>query len=621
MPTYLPSNQDLYCRFSAHEGDVIRHAIALVDSHDDIESSRPHGLDVALNLLELNVDIETILAAILSDSRLAEYPIEAEFGPFVASLVDNVKQLNALKVYSKNIATKAAQVEILRRMLLSTADDIRALLIKLAYRLARLKKLAQEEQEIRHFIAQETLDLYSPIANRLGIGQLKWALEDYAFRCLQPENYISVAKALENKRIHREDCIAKFISVLQKSLDNAGVSAEIKGRPKHIYSIWQKMQRKQLPIEELYDLLAVRVVVQQPGQCYETLGIVHQHWASIPKEFDDYIANPKNNGYQSLHTVILDADNNRIEVQIRTCEMHEFAELGVAAHWRYKEGSKQDIATEKSIASLRQLLEEKDGDSLLASFRTELFADRVYILTPVGELIDLVKGATPLDFAYAIHTDVGHRCRGAKVNGGIVSLTYILQTGEQVEIITGNVCVPNANWIDPNLGYLKTPRAIYKVKSWLKEQGKGQQGLLGQKILDKAVRRINPQKGYLTKLTQYFKLPDRSDLWIALGRNGINDEQLDHALKEIEGKKRKVKVRNASSRKESILEITVAGTDNILTHFAQCCDPQASDEELIGFITHGNGISIHNKNCKNISHLNEEQKKQLVTVSLKEKYA
>ena len=616
MPTYLPSTQDLYSCFSAHESDVIRQAIALVESYQDLEPSRPHGLDVALNLLALNVDIETILAAILSDSRLSEYPIEAEFGPFVAGLVDNVKELNALKVYSKNIATKGAQVEILRRMLLSTADDIRALLIKLAYRLARLKKLAQEEHEIRHFIAQETLDLYAPIANRLGIGQLKWALEDYAFRYLQPSKYLSVAKALENKRIHREDCIADFIQLLQSKLSNTEIEAEIKGRPKHIYSIWQKMQRKKFPIEELYDLLAVRVIVQQQAQCYEILGLVHQHWTSIPKEFDDYIANPKNNGYQSLHTVILDPDNNRIEVQIRTREMHEFAELGVAAHWRYKEGSKQDIATEKSLASLRQLLEEKDGDSLLANFRTELFADRVYVLTPAGELIDLVKGATPLDFAYAIHTDVGHRCRGAKVNGGIVSLTHTLQTGEQIEILTGNDIAPNPNWVDPNLGYLKTPRAINKVKAWLKQQGKDKYSLMGQQILGKAVQRIRPRKGYLTKLLQYFKLSDTSKLWIALGRNGINNGQLNHALKEIEGKNRKVKAKKVAPRKESALEITVAGTDNILTHFAQCCHPH-EDDELIGFITHTNGIAIHKTNCENVIHLSDAQKKHLVAVSLK----
>ncbi|RLA18295.1 MAG: GTP diphosphokinase, partial [Gammaproteobacteria bacterium] len=603
-------------QFSEHEGDLIRHAIALVESRDDSEPNRPHGLDVALNLLTLNVDIETILAAILSDSRLLEYPIEPEFGPFVASLVDNVQQLNALKVYSKHIATKGAQVEILRRMLLSTAEDVRALLIKLAYRLVRLKKLAEEEQEMRYFIAQETLDLYAPIANRLGVGQLKWALEDYAFRYLQPENYLSVAKALENKRIHREDCITDFILVLQKALEDAGIKAEIKGRPKHIYSIWQKMQRKKLPIEELYDLLAVRVIVQHPVQCYEILGLVHQHWISIPKEFDDYISNPKHNGYQSLHTVILDGDQNRIEVQIRTSEMHEFAELGVAAHWRYKEGSKQDIATEKSIASLRQLLEEKDGDSLLANFRTELFTDRVYVLTPTGELIDLVKGATPLDFAYAIHTDVGHRCRGAKVNAAIVPLTYVLQTGEQVEILTGNHCKPNPNWVDPNLGYLKTPRAVNKVKAWLKQQGKDKYSLLGQQVLDKAVRKIRPKEGYLTKLIQHFKLPDSSKLWLALGKKGINRGQLNHALQEIEGNKRKNRAKEVSPVKKQVLEITVAGSDNILTHFAGCCQPHENDN-LVGFITHSNGIAIHNVNCANVNHLSDEKKQQLVKVRVK----
>lgn len=616
MPTYLPCTQDLYSQFLAHEGDLIRYAIALVESRDENEPNRPHGLDVALNLLTLNVDIETIIAAILSDSRLSDYPLEPEFGPFIAGLVENVQQLNALKVYSKHIATKGAQVEILRRMLLSTTDDVRALLIKLAYRLVRLKKLAEEEQEMRYFIAQETLDIYAPIANRLGIGQLKWALEDYAFRYLEPENYITVAKALENKRIHREASIADFILVLQETLEKAGIKAEIIGRPKHIYSIWQKMQRKKLPIEELYDLLAVRVIVPEQVQCYEILGLVHQHWTSIPKEFDDYISNPKSNGYQSLHTVILDVENNRIEVQIRTCEMHEFAELGVAAHWRYKEGSKQDVATEKSIASLRQLLDEKDGESLLANFRTELFTDRVYVLTPKGELIDLVKGATPLDFAYAIHTDVGHSCRGAKVNGEIVSLTYTLQTGEQIEVLTGKECVPNPNWIDPNLGYLKTPRAISKLKAWLKQQGKDKYSLMGQQILDKAVQRTKPKKGYLTKLIQYFKLSDSSKLWTALGRKGIDGGQLNHALQEIDGKSRKARGKYAAALNQPALEITVAGSENILTHFAQCCHPHQSDR-LVGFITQYNGIAIHRVNCENVNHLSDEQKQRLVMVSFK----
>lgn len=616
MPSYHPSTIDLFARFAENECVLIQQAIALVENLEDVEPNRPHGVGVALNLLSLNVDLETILAAILSDSRLLNYPLQAEFGSVVASLVSNVREINSLKVYSRNISTQASQVEIVRRMLLATVDDVRALLIKLAYRLARLKKLAQEAPELRHFIAQETLDLYSPIANRLGIGQLKWALEDYAFRYLEPENYIFVARELENKRVHREECIDAFIQKLQHAVGGSGMRVEIKGRPKHIYSIWQKMQRKNLPIDELYDLLAVRVIVQETVHCYEILGLVHQHWTSIPKEFDDYIANPKNNGYQSLHTVILDAENNRIEVQIRTKEMHDFAELGVAAHWRYKEGSKQDIATEKSIASLRQLLDEKDGDTLLANFRTELFADRVYVLTPTGQLIDLVKGATPLDFAYAIHTDVGHRCRGAKVNGAIVSLTYPLQTGEQVEVLTANEIAPNPNWIDPNLAYLKTPRAIQKVKAWIRQQGKEQHLLMGQQLLEKEVHRLGLKKDYQSKLLQHFNLPDMNKLYIALGRRVINNRQLNYALLEAGRKKKQVKVKQAAPAQANTLEITVAGTGNILTHFAQCCQPQMGDD-LTGFITHSNGIAIHKTDCENISKLNAEQKKQIFAVSLK----
>lgn len=620
MATFLSSVHDLYQRFSTQESDLIRHAIALVDSRDNNQSSRPRGLDVALNLLKLNVDIETTLAAILSDSRLSGYPLEPEFGPLVASLVKNVQQLNSINIYTDSIANQTAQVEVLRRMLLSTADDIRALLIKLAYRLARLKNLAQEEPQMRHFIAKETLDLYTPIANRLGIGQLKWALEDYAFRYLEPENYVFVARQLENKRIYREECIDSFIEKLKAVVATSNMPVEIKGRPKHIYSIWQKMQRKNLPIEELYDLLAVRVVVLDISQCYEVLGIVHQLWASIPKEFDDYIANPKTNGYQSLHTVIIDAEKNRIEIQIRTRGMDDFAELGLAAHWRYKEGSKQNIATEKSIASLRKLLEEKDGDTLRANFRTELFADRVYVLTPEGKLIDLIKGATPLDFAYAIHTDVGHRCRGAKVNGCIVPLTYQLKTGEQVEILTVNDIAPNSNWLDPNLAYLKTPRAINKVKAWLKLQGKDKHYLLGQQLLDKEVIRLGLKNDFQARLLHHFKLSNVDKLYIALGCNIISSRQLNYALIEVGGKKRQVKTRKTTQTKAQILEITVDGKDNILTHFAQCCHPHA-DDELTGFISHSNGIAIHRKDCVNISSLSDEKKRQLIEVRLKEREA
>jgi GTP pyrophosphokinase len=361
-------------------------------------------------------------------------------------------------------------------------------------------------------------------------------------------------------------------------------------------------------------------VVSDISQCYEVLGIVHQLWASIPKEFDDYIANPKTNGYQSLHTVIIDAEKNRIEIQIRTRGMDDFAELGLAAHWRYKEGSKQNIATEKSIASLRKLLEEKDGDTLRANFRTELFADRVYVLTPEGKLIDLIKGATPLDFAYAIHTDVGHRCRGAKVNGCIVPLTYQLKTGEQVEILTVNDIAPNSNWLDPNLAYLKTPRAINKVKAWLKLKGKDKHYLLGQQLLDKEVIRLGLKNHFQARLLHHFKLSNVDKLYIALGRNIISSRQLNYALIEVGGKKRQVKTRKTTQTKAQILEITVDGKDNILTHFAQCCDPHAGDE-LTGFISHSNGIAIHRKDCVNISSLSDEKKRQLIEVRLKEREA
>lgn len=610
-------HQALLSRFSSQEVAFIQKAIDLLAHVEAQESGRPHGVEVAVNLQGLNVDSATLLAAILSDYRLVSYPIEAEFGSVVASIVQNVAELNALNVYSKEIAAEASQVEILRRMLLSLADDIRAVLIKLAYRLARLKKLAREEPEIRHFIAQETLDLYAPIANRLGIGQLKWELEDYAFRYLNPESYVAIAKDLESKRIHREECIADFIEILAANLKRIRIDAGIKGRPKHIYSIWQKMQRKKLPIQELYDLLAVRVIVNSTAECYEVLGMVHQHWTFIPKEFDDYIANPKNNGYQSLHTVILDRHNNRIEVQIRTQEMHEFAELGVAAHWRYKEGSKQDKATEKSIASLRQLLEETDGETLLANFRTELFSDRVYVLTPAGKLIDLIKGATPLDFAYAIHTDLGHRCRGAKVNGRIVPLTYTLQTGEQVEVLTVNEIAPNPNWIDAKPAYLQTPRAIQKVKLWLNQQGREKHILMGQQLVEKSVQRLGIKGDYLAQLIQHFACADAEKLWVSLGRGTINERQLNHALKVIAGLNKKVNSpKPAVAGKAHTFEITVAGTNNILTHFAQCCQPD-TDDKLIGFITHGHGIAIHKASCDNISQLNEQQRQQLVAVSLR----
>jgi GTP pyrophosphokinase len=411
--------------------------------------------------------------------------------------------------------------------------------------------------------------------------------------------------------VQRENCINSFIGLLHKHLDIENITSTCYGRPKHIYSIWKKMQRKQLDIDGLYDLLAVRVIVDNLTNCYTVLGIVHSLWQYIPKEFDDYIANPKENGYQSLHTVILDPEGNRIEVQIRTQDMHNYAELGVAAHWSYKEGGKQTAAMEKSVATLRKLLEEKHNDEALSDdFRNELFNDRVYVLTPAGKLIDLVKGSTPLDFAYAVHTEIGHRCRGAKINGRIVPLTYTLKSGEQVEILTAKESAPNHNWIDPNLGYLKSSRAISKVKSWFRNQQQTENIARGKAILDKESKRLGIKALNLDDMLGYFKQPDTDALLEAIGRSDINSRQLAGYLKIPELEDVPIKVRQKKPSAKSV--VSVAGIDNVETSFAHCCSPVLGDD-IIGYISHHKGITIHRTDCKNVTYLSIEKQAQLIS--------
>ena len=609
---------NLFSDLSAHDSEQLKRALAMAKLiPDDPDYNRPTGLDVAVVLKDYSVDINTLIAALLSDPRLAKLcsdtQIKAQFGEVVAALVKDVNWLNKLTVYSPDMANKPNQTETLRRMLLSMTQDVRAVLIKLAYRIYRLRILPKEAPEIRHFISQETLDIYAPIANRLGIHQFKWELEDMAFRYLEPQAYQQIAKSLANKRIHRENCVNSFIELLQKQLSAEQINSACYGRPKHIYSIWKKMQRKQLSIDELYDLLAVRVIVDNLSQCYTVLGIVHSLWQYIPKEFDDYIANPKDNGYQSLHTVILDAQGNRIEVQIRTQDMHDYAELGVAAHWAYKEGGKQSAAMEKSVATLRKLLEDKQSDGVLSDdFRSELFNDRVYNLTPAGKLIDLVKGSTPLDFAYAVHTEIGHRCRGAKINGRIVPLTYQLKSGEQVEILTAKESAPNHNWINPNLGYLKTSRAISKVKSWFKNQQQAENIQRGRAILDKESQRLGLKTLNMVNMLSHFKQPDTDALLEAIGRSDINSRQLAGFLKVPELEELPFNMRAKKTFTKSV--VSVAGIDNVQTSFAHCCEP-VSGEDIIGYISHHNGITVHRSDCKNIKELSLEKQAQLISVS------
>ncbi|MGZ8224099.1 MAG: RelA/SpoT family protein [Methylobacter sp.] len=622
MQKITDPNKQLFSGFSVPDMEQIERALAIVGRiPDDPHYHRPKGIEVAAILMDFNIDLKTILAAILSDPRLADInpqpDIAQQFGETVAALVKDVNWLNKLTVYSPEVTRHPNQAETLRRMLLSMTQDVRAVLIKLAYRIRRLRSLAKESYEVRHFISLETLDIYAPIANRLGIHQLKWELEDMAFRYLEPQTYLQIATSLANSRIQRENCIKGFIGLLRKTLAEEGINAEVYGRPKHLYSIWKKMQRKQLDIEELYDLLAVRVIVDSLANCYGVLGIVHGLWQYIPKEFDDYIANPKENGYQSLHTVIIDAEGNRIEVQIRTHDMHNFAELGVAAHWSYKEGGKHNAAIEKSIASLRKLLEEKDNDeALVEDFRNELFYDRVYVLTPAGKLIDLVRGSTPLDFAYAVHTEIGHRCRGAKINGRIVPVTYTLKSGDRVEILTTKTGGPNHNWIDPNLGYLKSSRAISKVKSWFKNQNQAQNIATGKAILDKEIQRLGLKMVNLYELAKHFKQANTDALLEAIGRSDINNRQLSAYFKipELEAPSPKVKPKKPLAKSV----VYVDGINNVLTSFAQCCNP-VQDDDIIGYISHKKGITVHRRSCKNILTLAPDKQAQLIAVKWGEK--
>lgn len=610
----------LLSRFSEADMQLIQKALDLASSYEP-HPKRPTGKDVADVLLQYPVDLDTVLAAILSDPRLrnnqdAQQHIKEQFSPTVAKLVDDVNWLNTFNVYSLDMANQPNQAETLRRMLLSMTRDVRAVLIKLAFRLRRLSILPQEDYDIRRFISRETLDIYAPIANRLGLGQLKWELEDMAFRYLEPQIYRQVAKSLADNRVQRENCINNFIQELQKLLVGENIQAKVYGRPKHIYSIWKKMQRKQLDIDNLYDLLAVRIVVDKISTCYAILGIVHSRWQYVPKEFDDYIANPKENGYQSLHTVVTDSGGNRIEIQIRTEEMHEFAEHGVAAHWLYKEGGQHDHALARTIVSLRQLLEVKDGDSaLLENFHTEFFSDRVYTLTPGGRLIELIKGSTPLDFAYAVHSEIGHRCRGAKVDGRIVPLTYQLRSGERVEILTTKHGKPNRNWLDSSLGYLKTPRAINKVKEWFKQQEYEQNIASGKRILEKEAQKLGLDHVDTESLAATFHQPDTQKLLIAIGRGDITIRQIAAALyipiPETEEPQFKTTAKKATKSDNSI---SVAGVENVLTHFAQCCAPIPGDD-IVGFISKNKGIIIHRRDCANVTHFKPDQVTRLVDVS------
>jgi len=624
--TFAPAESELVrkaCEFAQplYEGQVELTGALLIQ----------HALGAAAILVDMNMDYETIVATILH--AVPDYlhdwteAIEKEFGRNIKMLVEGISRMEHIQQFSdlpahnhKQNEDAAQQLESLRKMLLAMVDDIRVVLIKLAERTQTLRNLSGASPELQRQIAQETRSLFAPLANRLGVWQLKWELEDLSVRYLEPELYKKVARLLDERRVDREHYIADVVSKLKQVLDLSGVQAEVTGRPKHIYSIINKMKRKQIEFGELYDVRAVRILVDDVKGCYTALGLIHELWTPIESEFDDYIAKPKGNGYRSLHTAVIGPRGLALEVQIRTHEMHQHSELGVAAHWRYKEGAKSDKRFDEKIAWLRQILEWKEdlsgqGD-LQEQFKNELFHDQVYVLTPQGKVIALPKGATPVDFAYTLHTDLGHRTRGAKVDGSIVPLNYKLQNGQRVEILTIKQGSPSRDWVNPSLGYLQSPRARAKVRAWFKSQNFEESVTQGRAQLDRELNRLGVTVINQEKLAQRLHFNKLEELLAALGRNEITQHRIAVAIQEelptrvIEIAKPKIFKQAAQHAAKA--DLIVGGVNNLMTRIAKCCNPLPGDT-IVGYITRDRGIAIHREDCAFMLRMTENRGDRLLT--------
>lgn len=580
-----------------------------------------HPLNTALALVDFHLDADTIAAALLHDVtedcgvRLDE--IETIFGAQVAKLVDGVTKLNKLTSHSRAQEAKSkAQAENLRKMLLATAEDLRVVIIKLSDRLHNMRTLGALPAERRRAIARETLEIYAPLAHRLGMAQLKWQLEDLAFRYLEPRSYHRIARLVAGKRAEREGFIAEVSQVLCQELENAGIEAKVSGRPKHIYSIYKKMGKYDAQGKEfgdIHDLFALRVLVSSVSDCYKALGAIHNCWRPVPEEFDDFIANPKNNGYQALHTTVTCRGTTPLEIQIRTYEMHHVNEYGVAAHWLYKEG-KTGVHSSDEVAWLRQLAdwrEELEGEDFLESIKTDVLAERVFVYTPKGEIKELPRGATPLDFAFRIHTDLGYRCIGAKVNGRLEPLNYSLRNGDVVEIMASKGDRgPSLDWLNPELGYVRTNHAKTKVRQWFKKQERSQSIEAGRQIWEKELKKLIVDLPGVDSVARLLELDDADDLFAALGSGIISSSQIALKLSgDLESPTMGVTV--ARPRKVSPLSINVLGVGDLLTRLASCCHPLPGDK-ITGYITRGRGITVHRNDCINI--INEEDRERLIKV-------
>ncbi len=638
----------LLLHFTPAEVEVIRHACDFVAPlyADSIEvTGTPllqHALGTAAILASMNMDYEAIVAAILH--AVPEHQenwmekLATDFGANIVILVLGISRMEQIQEYSethslhkpgKNRGDQAQQIESLRKMLLAMVEDIRVVLIKLAERTQTMRNLSGASVENQKIIAREIQGIFAPLANRLGVWQVKWELEDLALRYLEPELYKKVAKLLDERRIDREQYIVDVLAQLKKELSDAGIKAEVTGRSKHINSIINKMKRKEIDFSELYDVRAVRILVEDIKDCYAVLGQVHNLWQPIPSEFDDYIAHPKSNDYRSLHTAVVGPRNLALEVQIRTFEMHHHSELGVAAHWRYKEGgqkggSKPDAKFDEKIAWLRQILEWKedvsDSGDMVEQFKNELFQDQVYVLTPQGKVIDLPKGSTPVDFAYILHTDLGHRTRGAKVDGKMVPLNYKLQNGQRVEILAAkpslsNPGAPSRDWLNPTLGYLQSSRARAKVKHWFKHQNLEENTAQGRVQMERELHRLGVTAVNQEKIAQRLHFNKLEDLLAALGRGDATTHQIAGAIQEMMPAKIQQVIKPQSTKKQIIKPasskvspsgIMVEGVGNLLTKMAKCCKP-APPDAIVGYVTRDRGVTIHRKDCSAILRMPESR--------------
>ena len=570
-------------------------------------------------LVSLNLDDQTYITTLLSDLNLnALYSVqdlENRFGKNIAKLVEGTRRLNQFKEFDVHTHGDETQTERLRQMLLAMTSDIRIMVIKLGYRVARLRHLKREDETTRQQVAAETQLIFAPLANRLGIAQLKWELEDLAFRYLQPETYKDIAQQLADKRKERESYIQQIIASLNALLRDEGLFAQVSGRPKHIYSIWKKMSKKHVTMDELYDLRAVRIYVDSVADCYRALSLVHSQWNFIRGEFDDYITSPKENGYQSIHTVIIGPQGKTVEIQIRTHEMHQHAEQGIAAHWKYKEGGKAyDANLEASIQAMRQLLETRSDADVFDEISTELQTQTIYVLTPTNQIIALPKGATALDFAYAIHTDLGHSCRGAKLNGKIIPLTQGLKTGDKVEILAVKNGQPNRKWLNPNLGYLRTSRARTKIKHWFNRCNRDTNIQAGEQLYLREIKRLNARQINLKNVMQQFDFKNEKEFYEALGKGVVNERQLINALQKLLRPLLKVTPQpklNPAQMEQPMPY--VVGAPKLRTQLAPCCHP-GTDDQIIGYVTRGRGITIHRVDCPNILNLSSPEQQRLIEV-------